>query len=89
MLQPQLTNSGTTSTDPNLERAEQARALAIQQRLTKFRGQKVSVLLRTSDGGSAALLGGRLVREGDVVDGIRVLSISADGVVLEALPTPQ
>jgi len=90
-LEPQLANGATAISDPNQiraeeERAEQARALAAQQRLTKFRGQKVSVFLRTSDGGSAALIGGRVVREGDVVDGVRVLSISADAVVLEAAP---
>lgn len=92
-LQPQLTGE-TTATDPQLEeaqqeRAEKARALAVQQRLSEFKGQKVSVLLRNSDGASAALIGGRLVREGDIVDGIRVLSISTDGVVLEAVPPPQ
>jgi hypothetical protein len=91
-LQPQLSNGDTPVTDPNLlraeeERAERARALAAQQRLTKFRAQKVKVFLRTADGGSVALIGGRFVREGDIVDGVRVLSISADAVVLEAAPT--
>jgi hypothetical protein len=68
------------------ELAEKARAHAVQQRLSEFRGKKVSVLLRNSDGGAAALIGSKLVREGDIIEGIRVLSISSDGVVVEALP---
>jgi hypothetical protein len=71
------------------ELAEKARVLAVQQRLSEFRGKKVSVLLRTSDGVAAARIGGRVVREGEIVDGIRILSISTDGVVVEAVSPPQ
>lgn len=83
------TESSTPDQQAQEELAERARVLAVQQRLSEFKGQKVNVLLRTSDGVAAARIGRRLVHEGDIVDGIRILSISSDGVVVEAVSTPQ
>jgi hypothetical protein len=88
-LEAQSLNSETTGSDPSLEPAEEeiaerARAQTVEQRLSEFRGQKVSVLFRTAEGGATAMIGTRLVHEGDIVDGVRVLSISTEGVVLEA-----
>lgn len=91
-LQRQISGSEAAIAERNVkqsheELAQKARASAMQQRLSEFQGMKVSVVLRNSDGGAAvALIGGRLVREGEVVDGIRILSISTDGVVVEAVP---
>jgi hypothetical protein len=88
-LEAQSHNGETTLSDPNLEPAEEelaerARAQTVEQRLSEFRSQKVSVLFRTTEGGATAMIGTRLVHEGDIVDGVRVLSISTEGVVLEA-----
>ncbi len=70
------------------EAAEKARVLAAEQRLSEFRGQKISIVLRMSDGVSAVRIGKRLIHEGEVVDGIRVLSISADGIIVEPVTDP-
>jgi len=57
--------------------------------LNEFRSKKVSVVFRTADGTSAALIGDKqVVREGEVIDGIRILSISHEGVVVEVVPPP-
>jgi cytoskeletal protein RodZ len=87
-LQTLVAGETTASGQAQEQLAEKTRALAAQQRLSEFRGKKVSVVLRSSAGGSAALIGGRLVREGEIVDGIRVLSISTDGIVVEAVTAP-
>ena len=93
-LQQQLESRETPGSDsaasPTAEqRAENVRALAIRQRLSEFRGQKISVLFRTADGTAAARIGGRVVREGEILDGIRIVSIGTDGVVIEAVTPPQ
>ena len=66
------------------EATREAAALAVQHRLKEFQAMKIHVVLRNSDGTAAALLGKRIVREGQVLDGVRILSISTDGIVVEA-----
>ncbi len=86
LLQAQLPGSQQTSSQQAEEQsAEKARALAAQQRLSEFKEQKVSVVFRTTDGTTAALIGKRVVREGDVIDGVRIVSISHEGVLVEAI----
>jgi len=90
LLQAQLPGQSTVATQQAQEDlAEKARALAVEQRLNEFRSKKVSVVFRTADGTSAALIGDKqVVREGEVIDGIRILSISHEGVVVEVVPPP-
>ncbi|MBI3866013.1 MAG: hypothetical protein HY290_29400 [Planctomycetia bacterium] len=85
-LQQQLQPAGNAANAPPTPEqiAEKSRSLALRQRMQEFQGKKVSVVFRMSDGTAAALVGGRLIRQGEVVDGIKVVSISAAGVVLEA-----
>ena len=68
------TGAAATAADPQS---------ADDKRLSEFRDKKVSAVFRTADGAAAALIGNRLVREGDVVDGVRIKSITAQGVVVE------
>ncbi len=92
LLQAQLPGSQPTPTDKQAqeEQAERTRALATAQRLNEFRTKKVKLLLRTPDGAAAALIGDELlVREGQIVDGLRIVSISHEGVVVEAVSPPQ
>jgi hypothetical protein len=88
-LQTQLASETTSSEqEAQEEAAEKAQALAAAQRLSEFRGQKISIVLKMSDGASAVRIGKRLIHEGEVVDGIRVLSISAEGIVVEPVTDP-
>ena len=88
-VQSQLAGETTISQqEAQEEAAEKARALAVEQRLSEFRGQKISIVLRMSDGASAVRIGKRLIQEGEVVDGIRVLSISAEGIIVEPVTSP-
>src|SRR5262249_18411126 len=64
---------------------EKAREAAPEKRLSEFRRQKVSAIFRTSTGAAAALVGSRVLKEGEVLDGIRIVSISADGVMVEVV----
>lgn len=89
LLQAQIPGSQMTATEQQVQKdlAEKAQVLAAEQRLSEFRGKKVRVVFRTADGSSAAIIGDKLlVREGEVIDGVRILSISSDGVVVEAMP---
>ena len=89
LLQAQLPGTQVSATEQQVreELAEKARVLAAEQRLNEFRGKKVRVVFQTADGRSAALIGDKLlVREGEIIDGVRILSISPNGVVVEAAP---
>lgn len=66
-----------------LAEAAKAREAAIAD----LRTQKVSVILRHS-GQATAMIGGRMVREGDLLNGFRVISILPTGVVFEADEVP-
>lgn len=64
--------------------AEAAAAAATENRaaLNAFASRKVDAIIATARG-PAAMIGAKLVREGDVVDGVRIVSIQADGIVVE------
>lgn len=50
--------------------------------MAEFKNQKVKMILRT-DRGVTAVIGDRKVREGDIIDGVRIVSIRPDGVIIE------
>ncbi|MDB5388212.1 MAG: hypothetical protein JWM11_3858 [Planctomycetaceae bacterium] len=50
--------------------------------MTDWRNQKVNMILRT-DRGVTALIGDRKVREGQIIDGVRIVSIRPNGVIVE------
>ncbi len=62
-------------------------AKAREAAMADLRTQKVSVILRHS-GKATAMIGGRMVREGDLLNGFRVISILPTGVVFEAEEVP-
>jgi hypothetical protein len=53
--------------------------------LAKLQNQKVSMILLTGKK-TAAVIGGHLIHEGDLVDGVRIVSILPNGVLVEPAP---
>lgn len=51
-------------------------------RLAGWRSLRVEAIIDTSRG-KAALIGDRTVREGEVIDGVRVVKIASDGILVE------
>jgi hypothetical protein len=72
--------------EPEPEVAEKdkpdAAAEADRSALNAFANRRVGAIVYTKSG-PAAMIGTTLVREGDVIDGVRVVSIQADGIVVE------
>ncbi len=68
--------------------AAEAAALAAEKQkkaqeiLTEFQDRKVQMILRTG-GKASAMIGNRLVHEGDIIGGIRIVSILPNGVLIE------
>ncbi|MCC7422589.1 MAG: hypothetical protein IT428_20095 [Planctomycetaceae bacterium] len=62
--------------------APNAAAEADRSALNAFANRRVGAIVYTKNG-PAAMIGTTLVREGDVIDGVRVVSILADGIVVE------
>lgn len=54
----------------------------VQEMLDELRDQKVQLILRSGDKVSA-MIGTRLVHEGDLIDGVRIVSILPNGVIVE------
>lgn len=57
-------------------------ATAEEASIATFRGRKVRAVFMTKRG-PVAMLDQTLVREGEIVDGMRVLAIRADGIIVE------
>lgn len=62
--------------------APDAAIAADRSALNAFSNRRVGAIVYTKNG-PAAMIGTTLVREGDVIDGVRVVSIQADGIVVE------
>lgn len=78
-------NAGRPPAPDAEQLAREKRQHAAEQRLREFRAKKTSAIMKTADGSISALIDNHLLHEGDVIDGVRVVSITADGVVLEAI----
>lgn len=80
--------NGSTD-EANAEREKEiARRQAERDRiLAKLQEQGVTAVFRTSHGATATI-GSRIVHEGDVLDGFRVIEIRPEGVVLEDATPP-
>ena len=74
-----------TADETEREEIEQERQRKAATLLAEFQSQKVKMVLRTNNK-VAAVIGDQLVHEGDVIDGIRIVSILSNGVVVEAIP---
>lgn len=57
-------------------------------RLAGWRSLRVEAIFDTGRG-KAALIGARTVREGEVIDGVRVVKIASDGVLVEECPSDE
>lgn len=64
------------------EKRAKERREKIQQTIAELQGQKVKMILRT-DNKTSAMIGNRLVSEGDLIDGVRVVSILPTGVIVK------
>ena len=74
-------NQGTTDTTHQDEREERIKQLKI--RIATLQQKQVRVVFR-SESGTAALIDSKIVHEGDLLeDGVRIVEIRSDGVVLQ------
>ena len=64
------------------EQLSEQRRQKVNAALAALRSDKVTMILRT-DRKVSAMIGNRLVREGDIVDGVRIVSIQTNGVLVE------
>lgn len=68
--------------DPVIEKRAKERQERIQQIIAELHGHKVRMILRT-DKKTSAMIGNRLVSEGDVIEGVRIISILPTGVIVK------
>ena len=74
-------NQETTGTSHQDEREEQIKRM--KERIATLQQKQVSVVFR-SESGTAAIIDSKIVHEGDLLeDGVRVVKIRSDGVVLQ------
>lgn len=71
---------GESSPDGEDPRDQKARSL-----LSEFRSRKVKLIFRTNNK-ACALIGDRLIKEGEIIDGVKIVSISNNGVVVQHAP---
>ncbi len=67
--------------DPALVALEAERRKKVSATLADLQSQKVKVILRTNQKVSA-VIGDRLIHEGDVIDGVKIVSILPNGVIV-------
>ncbi len=73
-------NQETTDTSHQDEREEQIKRM--KERIATLQQKQVSVVFR-SESGTAAIIDSKIVHEGDLLeDGVRIVNIRSDGVVL-------
>ena len=75
----------TSEEEPEIDPVEENRRRKSEETLAQLQSHKVSMILRTGKKASA-MIGGRLVHEGDIVDGVRIVSILPNGVLVESAP---
>lgn len=71
---------GQSANDGEDARDQKARSL-----LSEFRSRKVKLIFRTNNK-ACALIGDRLIKEGEIIDGVKIVSISNNGVVVQHAP---
>ena len=69
-----------SSSEGGQTRGEKAESL-----LAEFKTRKVKLIFRTNNK-ACALIGDRLIKEGEIIDGIKIVSISNNGVVVQHAP---
>lgn len=74
--------------DPIVEKRAKEKQERVQQIIAELHGQKVKMILRT-DKKTSAMIGNRLVSEGDVIEGVRIISILPTGVVVRPVAEKQ
>jgi hypothetical protein len=75
----------TLPTDEEIQAALRQKRLG--ETLDELRRTGVSAIFRTAQG-NAAVIGNRTLKEGDVIDGVRIVSISDKGIVVEPMNSP-
>ena len=87
VVAPQVTVTVVKASAPSpevleAEKQTKERRQKIQQTIAELQGAKVKMILKT-DKKTSAMIGNRLVSEGDVIDGVRIVSMLPSGVIVK------
>jgi len=84
LAQPQAPTANTRLAAATASRRQGPAGADALAALTALRSKGAAAVVR-SERGAAAVIGNRVVRVGDVVEGYRVVSIDPQGIVLEPI----
>ena len=79
---PTITEASEVEASANNE-PEEASQTRMADVIADLKSRKVKMILRTN-GKASALIGDRILQEGDVIDGFRVITIGPNGIIVRA-----
>lgn len=86
-VQPEIAPQTAVAEATDEDSVTDARRQAVQQTLNDLRSKKIMLIFRQGDG-AAALIGDRVVKEGQIIDGVKIESISPRGITVLPVDSP-